>query len=500
MTLDPSKLTKEQLAALSPMGLMMYHTQGRMRPARHQEYVDKAILELVYGDVDILLVMLPPGHSKSTQGSKYTPAWYLGTFPERQVMLVSYGTDFAASWGGQARDVMRETGNKVFGVTVDPNRKSEVEWWLRGKQGRMYSQGLDGQVTGKRAHLLIGDDMYKNSGDAQSETYRQLVIDFMQDVAFGRLHTGGKMLFLNYRWNLRDIHAWIIERAEVAGLRSRVIRLPAIAEEDDEIGRAPGEPLWPELYPLDNLLMRQAAVGGESSPTWLAQYQQDPAPPSGSLLLAHWWRYWGPEEPKVTERWLSVDCALKDTKDSDFVVNQCWGILGDQYYLLDQDRRRMDFVATTDSIETMAAKHKPRYVMVEDKANGPAVIRALRQKISGLVPVNPLGGKVSRAQAVSGLVEDGRVFVPRPDDMPWVNAFISECSSFPRGANDDQVDAFSQALMRFAGSTARVTEEATEEEVQPRKHAWMFRRKEKPGRAPHFGPGLDDAAVWEAMG
>ena len=172
-------------------------------------------------------------------------------------MVVSFGTDFASSWGGKARDVIRDVGKPVFGVSVDPKRQAEEEWAIRGKPGRMYARGLDSGVTGLRLHLLIGDDMYKTPQDAGSESYRNQLIDFMQDVAFGRMHPGGKMLFVNYRWNLRDLQAWLIERCEAAELRVKVITLPAIAGENDELGREPGEALWEELYPLEwNLLSR----------------------------------------------------------------------------------------------------------------------------------------------------------------------------------------------------------------------------------------------------
>lgn len=507
-TLDLNKITRTGLAKLSPLQLMMYHGKGRMRVAPHLKLIDQWFLQLIYGvgdeHLDILMVLIPPGHAKSTYGSHYAPAWYLGAHPDNQVMLVSYGTDFAGSWGGKARDVFREVGPKVFGVSLDPNRKSEVDWSVRGRAGRMVSQGVDGQVTGKRSHLLISDDLYKNSQDAASEVYRNTLIDFMQDVAYGRLHAGGKMLFLNYRWNLRDIHAWFQERVQASGERIKVLRLPALAEEGDELGRKPGEVLWPDLYPMSDMMRKQGGVGGPSSPTWMAQYMQDPAPAAGTLLMRHWWGFWGPEIPKVDEKWLSVDCTFKDLDTSDFVVVQCWGRQGkDLFYLLDQDKRRMDYTGTVEAIKTMHAKHSPRYIMVEDKANGPAVISALQKEIAGVYAVNPLGGKVSRAQAVSGLVKAGRVFVPRPVDAPWVDegseSFLAECSAFPRGAHDDQVDSFSQALSMYAGTSRSEVEAQPEEEYAPRRRKWNLLKKKPVVRDPHFGPGLDDARHWEGV-
>ena len=260
-TIDPSKLTIEQMAAGSPGNLMTYHTEGDHIPPRHLRYIDKWFLELIYGDVDVLIVLVPPGHAKSTFSSHYAAAWHRGTFPDQNVMVVSYGTDFAGSWGGKARDVIKDVGKRVFGVTVDPNRKSENEWALRGRRGRMYAEGLDGQITGKRLNLLIQDDMYKTAKDAKSEAYRNELIDFMESVAFGRRLPGGKILVVNYRWNLRDLQAWLVERSEAAGRRVKILNLPAIAGEKDELGREPGEALWPEMYDLEFLKEQEILVG-----------------------------------------------------------------------------------------------------------------------------------------------------------------------------------------------------------------------------------------------
>jgi predicted phage terminase large subunit-like protein len=216
------------------------------------------------------------------------------------------------------------------------------------------------------------------------------------------------------------------------------------------------------------------------------------------MYRPEWWRYWGPELPELEGKWFSVDCAFKDTKDSDFVAIQVWGERRDEYFLLDQVLRRLDAPATAEEIKSLHARWGPRYILVEDKANGPAVIQMLRRQISGLVAVNPLGGKASRASAVAHLVKEGRVFVPRPLDKPWVEAFMSEMTAFPNAPHDDQVDAFSHALARFAGSEKKAAEEAEKAEKSPRARKWMFQRP-KVVRDAHFGPGLDDAAAWEAM-
>jgi predicted phage terminase large subunit-like protein len=146
----------------------------------------------------------------------------------------------------------------------------------------------------------------------------------------------------------------------------------------------------------------------------------------------------------------SWDCSFKDLDTSDYVVGQVWGRVGSMYFLGHQVRARMDCPATVATIRRVSDDWPGSLAkLIEDKANGSAVIQMLSQEIPGIIPVNPLGGKVARAQAVSPLVEAGNVYLPHPEWQPWVNDFIEEFVQFPNGAHDDQVDAMTQALLRW---------------------------------------------------
>jgi predicted phage terminase large subunit-like protein len=139
-----------------------------------------------------------------------------------------------------------------------------------------------------------------------------------------------------------------------------------------------------------------------------------------------------------------LDCSFKDLDTSDYVVDQVWARLGDQI------RRRMDCPATVKAVRDLTEKWPGTVAkLIEDKANGSAVIQMLQHEIRGLLPVNPHGGKVARAQVISPLVEAGNVYLLYPDYAPWVNDFIEECAQFPNGAHEDQVDAMTQALLRW---------------------------------------------------
>src|SRR5712692_1447801 len=153
---------------------------------------------------------------------------------------------------------------------------------------------------------------------------------------------------------------------------------------------------------------------------------------------------------RVDEQIQSWDCSFKDLDTSDYVVGQVWARQGAIFLLGDQVRARMDCPATVKAVRELTQKWPATIAkLIEDKANGSAVIQMLQHEIPGLLPVNPSGGKVARAQAISPLVEAGNVYLPHPDYAPWVNDFIEESAQFPNGAHDDQVDAMTQALLRW---------------------------------------------------
>jgi predicted phage terminase large subunit-like protein len=231
-----------------------------------------------------------------------------------------------------------------------------------------------------------------------------------------------------------------------------------------------GELLWPDRFGTTELEALKGSLGSYAA---AGQLQQRPSPAEGGLLKRHWWRFWQPPganlppvmvrlpdgtqqaviaDPIATveEQIQSWDCAFKDLATSDFVVGQEWGRRGTAFLLLDQVRARMDFPGTVKAVRTISARwHHTLVKLIEDKANGSAVIQMLAHKLPGILPVNPEGGKVARASAVSPLIEAGNVFLPHPQFMPWVNDFIEECASFPNAAHDDQVDAMTQALLRW---------------------------------------------------
>lgn len=222
-----------------------------------------------------------------------------------------------------------------------------------------------------------------------------------------------------------------------------VIEYPAIATHD-EPHRKKGEALHPERYPLEELLRIKSDVGSRD---WEALYQQRPTIDGGAVFKEEWIKYWTTLPNSFDTMIISWDMAFKATDTTDYVVGQVWGRKGADCYLIDQVRDRMSFTDTIHEFVKLSNKHPRAFKkLVEDKANGPAVIDVLKKEIQGIVPIIPKESKVARAYAVTPMWEAGNVYIPSPLIAPWVKDYKTELTNFPVVAHDDQVDATTQAL------------------------------------------------------
>ena len=305
--------------------------------------------------------------------------------------------------------------------------------------------GVGGPITGRGAHVAIIDDPVKNSEDASSKTMRDKTYDWYRSTLRTRLAPGGAIVLVMTRWHEDDLAGRLLAENDE---QWEVISLAALAEAGDPLGRECGVPLWPNRFPQHELKQIQLDLGSQ---LWNALYQQRPAPMEGDMLKRYWWKYYDAPPAAFDEVVQSWDMTFKDAATSDFVVGQVWGRVGADKYLLDQVRDRLDFPATVQAVRRLTTKWpQASAVLIEDTANGPAVIATLRREIAGIIPVNPMGGKEARAAAVSPQIEAGNVYLPSPIRVGWVQDFVEECAAFPNGANDDQVDAMTQALARLS--------------------------------------------------
>lgn len=463
------------------------YTMPEYRPNWHHELMCDYLDKFVKLEIKRLMIFMPPRHGKSQAVSRHLPAYILGRNPDAPIIAASYGADLARRMN---RDVQRIIDSpeyqrvfpktRLFGKNI---RTVAGGSWLRNSDefevveynGYYRGAGVGGMMTGLGSLYSIIDDPVKNRQDASSATIRQSLWDWYISTFRTRLAPGGGILITVTRWHEDGLEARLLRLAESSPDAEQwtVISLPAIAEEPlapYDI-RQVGEALWPTQYGLTELNATKTTLG---SYEWNALYQQRPSPDTGGILKRHWWRYWKPkganlppvivkgedgdlieieaiELPgKFDEQLQSWDLTFKDTKGSDFVAGQVWGRNGANKYMLDYYKERADISVTMEQIVRLTNKWPDAITkLIEDKANGPAVISMLKNKIGGLIAVEPQGGKISRAHAAAPEVESGNVYLPHPALYSWVYDFIDSCTGFPNMANDDDVDAFTQAMIRW---------------------------------------------------
>lgn len=401
-----------------------------------------------------LIVSMPPQEGK-TQLVRSAVVHRLATRPDDRIVYASYGISLARKHGRWIRDQVR-AHTQILGVYPRYGHSSVADWGLEGHRGGVLSVGIGTGLTGNPAEVAIIDDPIKDREEADSLTYRDKVWNWWTDVLSTRLAPGAPVVVILTRWHEDDLAGRLVSSQPQ---RWETLTIPAQCDDvsTDPLGRQPGD--WMTSARGRTPQQWQQIKTNAGARTWQALYQGRPSPAEGGLLRRDWWRRFEP--PRwVTDangcHWVpqgdllqSWDLSFKGSATSDFVVGQIWQKVGGQFFLLDQVRGRWGFAETVTQIKNLTRRWPQALTkLVEDKANGPAVIDSLGGTITGLIPVNPQGGKVARANAVSSLIEAGNVHLPSAS--PWVDDLIEEAAAFPNGANDDQVDALTQALTRLA--------------------------------------------------
>lgn len=457
MAIDPNELEKWFSAGCVAKlkWFLELESNHKWKPSKHLDLLCEKLEQVSKGNIKRLIVTMPPRHSKSECCSKKFPVWHLGRNPNDEIILASYSIDLSRSFSRIARDTL-EANQKVFGVKLDPNHSTAESWGLQGKRGGLVAAGVGGSITGKGARIAIIDDPIKNAEEANSQVIRDKIWEWYQSTLYTRLTPDGRIIVVMTRWHEDDLVGRLLQKeqheiAEGSHVEDRweVVNLPAIAEDGDILGRSPGEALWADYgFNLERLEQIRRDVG---SYVFNALYQQRPSAAEGSMFKRTWWRFYDIAPSTFDDVLQSWDMSFKGSDGSDFVVGQVWGRIGANKYLLDQVRKRMDITETLDHIKRITIKYpQARLKLIEDKANGSAVISLLKNTIPGMIPINPDKSKIARASAIIPDVEAGNIYLPR--NVGWISEFLDECNAFPRGAHDDQVDAMTQAITRMMGS------------------------------------------------
>jgi predicted phage terminase large subunit-like protein len=423
----------------------------------HIELLDRRLVECAEGKCRRLIITMPPRHGKSLLASQYFPAWFVGRYPDKRIILCSYEADFAATWGRKARQLLEEYGAEHFGVGVARESSAAYRWDIAGHTGGMVTAGVGGPITGRGANVLIIDDPVKNAEEAASERVRETLWDWYKSTAYTRLEPNASVILIMTRWHEDDLAGRVLVDADTGGDQWERIDFPAIATEEDTLGRLPGEALWPERYDTERLEEIKQTLG---SYFWSALYQQRPQPEGGAIFRRSWFRYFrradgfyvlsradGRDELVAEEacwKFQTCDPAATEKEQNDWFACSTWAVTPKHdLLLLSVFRERADTTKHGDIMQTLYRRWGPVWQGVESKTFGLNIIQDARNL--GL-PIRALKAdvdKVSRARNIAARYEAGKVFHELGSE--WLDVYEREVLQFPTGKHDDQVDTASYA-------------------------------------------------------
>ena len=446
--LDPesthSRAIRESLTAWAE------HVLQEMKPAAHHRYLIEKLEQVADGTVDRLMVLMPPGSAKSTYASMLFPPWWFARHPQSSIIAASHTADLAVSFGRRARDLVRDNPELGYRILSDERAAGR---WRTTLGGNYLAAGVLGPIVGRRADLVLIDDPVKSIMQADSPTYRDRLWDWYRSDLMTRLRPAGRVVIVMTRWHEDDLSGRLLAHEPDEW---HTIRLPAIAGDDDPLGRRPGEPLWPEWEGAEKLARKQASVG---SRVWFAQFQQDPRPAEGSIFDVR-----------------RIDILESYDTHSDSVVVRAWDLAATpesaggnpdwsagikllrhspsgRLVVLDVVRFRGSPLTVEETL-LRTAQADGRDVVVglaEDPGSaGKAYVAMLKGRLFQFqLKTSPeTGSKRQRANMIAAQIEAGNLAIVRGH---WNAAFLEELKCFPHGMKDDQVDALSRA---FAMMTA----------------------------------------------
>lgn len=397
----------------------------------------------------------------------FWPAWDWIDHPHLRWLFASYSSDLSTRDNNRTSrlinsDWYRARWGDRYSVLKDNDHRIEND-----KTGFRIASSTGGLGTGERVHRSVNDDLLR-ANDAHSEAMRKQAIEHLRAMSTRGVNPSEyAQVLIMQRLHEDDPTGWLLadqpgvwdhlclpaeyesKRTIVVGGIKQIVDMKSLPT---SIGwtdprEQDGDLLWPEQFPAVELAKIKKSLGSYGAS---GQLQQRPSPAEGGIFKRAWWKYYLVRPGSFDEIIQSWDMTFKDVEKADFVAGHVWGRRGADFYLLDRVHDRMSFVESVKSVKGLSYKWPEAHAKcVEDAANGPAVISTLEHEIPGLIAVSPAGGKEARAYAVSPFVEAGNVYLPDPSIAPWIHDFVEEAAQFPNAAHDDDVDAFTQAILRF---------------------------------------------------
>lgn len=451
------------LRAFVDMAWSQLEPAREFQPNWHIDAIAEHLEAVFRREILRLVINVPPGTMKSLLACVCWPAWSWTQQPDTKWITASYSARISRRDALRARQLMETPWYRErWGGKWDPNPEAWSATEYRNTQaGFRMSTTVGGGATGEHGDIQVVDDPIKpiDAGVYKVDTVGlQTCSEWWDGTMSTRLVDPAKSarMIIMQRLHERDLSGHVLEQGGyehiMLPMRFETKRKCFIETTGWSDPRTEEEELlWPERFPEDALKIRSQELG----PIGVAgQEQQRPSPAKGDMIQRDWIRYYD-ELPEKATHWLcSWDMSFKETKRGSYVVGQVWCRDGPKFYLVEQYRRRIDFPTTLHAFANMVQEYpKIREKLVEDAANGPAVIATLKQHISGIVAVKTGGmSKESRLSACSYLLEAGNVYFPSVARASWVKDLVEELVAFPNVTHNDQVDALSMALNRYKGN------------------------------------------------
>jgi predicted phage terminase large subunit-like protein len=419
----------------------------------HHRKLAKIFQDVVDGKKKRVIINIAPRMGKSEFSSYLFPAYFLGRYPEKKIIMATHTAGLSEDFGRRVRNLLEsEEYAEVFKDTVVADDQKAAGKWSTGAGGQYYAVGVGGALAGRGADLFVIDDPHSEQDmKANSRLSFDTAWSWFQTGPLQRLMPNGAIIIIMTRWSLLDLTGRLLDfqMRNPDADNWELVELPAILNEDTEDEKS----LWPEQWPLDQLRAKKMQLDPRF---WNAQYMQQPTSDTSAVISRKSWRIWEPEDPPTCEYVIqSWDTAFETSNTADYSACTTWGVWYNEddggspnLILLDAFKDRMAF----PELKATALKHykewSPDAFIVEKKAAGAPLIQELRRMGIPVQEFSPSRGndKHVRINAVSDLFASGKVWAP---DKRWAREVIEEVASFPVGEHDDYVDTVSQALLRY---------------------------------------------------
>ena len=434
--------------------------------APHHKKLAELLTQIAYGLKDRIAVSIPPRHGKSHLVSTLFPAWFLGKFPEKKVLMVSHTGDLAVDFGRKVRNIIADPRyTSIFpGVTLSADSKSAGRW-STNRGGEYFATGVGAALAGRGADLLLVDDPHSEQ-DLLAGNFEELEKTY-QWFAFGartRLMSGGRIAVIHTRWHQDDLIGHLIKDGvnNPKADQYEVFEFPAImtvktpTDAPDTPEKVTEKALWPEKFDLDALERTKASMPAYQ---WNAQYMQSPTGEQGAIIQRDWWKPWEKDDPPTCEYIImALDAAAEKTNRSDYTALLTFGVFSDDnltdgaphIILLNAINTRVEFPELKDLAIREWKDWEPDAFIVEKKSNGTPLYQELRRlgiPVQEFTPHRGTGDKVARLNAVADILRSGMVWYPA--GRRWAEEVIEQSVAFPYGSHDDLVDCLSMVLARY---------------------------------------------------